>query len=43
MNELNKAGAFDKFCSKKHMLNRIAKKNSPVKQKMQKLGTTTGK
>ena len=43
MNELNKAGAFDKFCSKKHMLNRIAKKNSPVKQKMQKIGTTTGK
>lgn len=43
MNELNKAGAFDKFCSKKHVLNRIAKKNSPVKQKMQKIGTTTGK
>ena len=43
MNELNKARSLDKFCSKKHVLNRIAKKNSPVKQKMQKLGTTTGK
>jgi hypothetical protein len=41
MNELNEARAADDFCSKKHLLNRIAKKKSPVNQKAQKLGTTT--
>jgi hypothetical protein len=41
MNELNEARAADDFCSKKHLLNRIAKKKSPVNQKARKLGTTT--
>ena len=43
MNELNKARTFDKFCSKKHMLNKIAKKNSPVKQKNAKIRHYNGK
>ena len=40
MNELNEPRALDRFCSKKHVINRIAKKKSPVKHKMQKIGTT---
>ena len=33
MNELNEPRAADDFCSKKHLLKRIAKKNSPVNKK----------
>jgi len=33
MNELNEPRAADDFCSKKHLLKRIAKKKSPVNKK----------